>query len=74
MMYFLCCKSVFLSIIFMALCKALHHLCGRKLEIPSYAKPIMLDAMPPNTEANIAPLLGLLFIGRVGNIKPISFV
>ena len=29
--------------------------------------------MPLNTEANIAPLLGLLSVGKVGNITPISF-
>ena len=33
----------------------------------------MLEAMPSNTEANIAPLLGLLLVRKVGNINPISF-
>ena len=55
-MYFLCCMLVFLSITATALCKALCLLWCRKLGIPSYAKPIMLEAMPSNTEANIAPL------------------
>ena len=35
---------------------------------------IMLEAMPPNTEANIAPLWGLLSVRKVGNINPMSFV
>ena len=53
------CKSVFLSMTFTTLCRALCLLWCRKLEIPSYAKPFTLDAMSPNNEANIAPLLGL---------------
>ena len=28
--------------------------------------------MPPNTEANIAPLLGLFLVGKVCNISPMS--
>ena len=45
---------------FTALFRALCLLWYRKLQIPLHARPIMLEAMPPNTEANI-PLLGLFF-------------
>ena len=38
------------------------------------ARCIMLEAMPPNTEASIAPLLGLFSVGKVGSISPMSFV
>ena len=65
---------VFLSITATALCKALCLLWCRKLDIPSYAKPIMLEAIPPNTEANIAPLLCLQLVGNLGSIFPMSFV
>ena len=33
----------------------------------------MLEAIPPNTEANITPLLGLLSVSKLGSIRPISF-
>ena len=59
---------------FTALFRTLCLLWCKKLEIPSYARPITLEAMPLNTESKIAPLLGLLSVGKVGNIKPISFV
>ena len=34
----------------------------------------MLEAIPPNTEANIAPLLCLQSVGNLGSIFPMSFV
>ena len=64
--------SVFLSMTLTALCRAFNLLCCRKLEMPLYAKPITLEAMPPNTEA-IIPLFCFLSFGYGGNIKPISF-
>ena len=52
--------------------KALCLLWCKKLETPSYAKPIKLDAMPPNMKAIIVPLFCLLLTGNYGNIKSIS--
>ena len=60
--------SVFLSISSTAFFKALCLLWFKKLEIPSYARPIKLDAMPPNMEAIIVPLFCLLSTGNLGNI------
>ena len=34
----------------------------------------MLGTMPPNTETNIAPLLGLFSVRKVDNISPKSYV
>ena len=65
---------VFLSITATALCKALCLLWCKKLDIPLYPKPIMLEAIPPNTEANIAPLLYLRSVGNSGSIFTMSFV
>ena len=73
-MYFLHCMLVFWSITTTALCRALCLLWCRKLDIPLYAKPIMLEAIPPNTEAIIAPLLCLWSVGNLGSIFPMSFV
>ena len=74
-MYLLHCMLVFLSITDTALCKALCLLWCRKLDIPSYTKHITLEAMPPNMEANIAPLLLCLWsVRNLGSIFPISFV
>ena len=65
---------VFLTITATALCKALCLLWYRKFDIPSYAKPIMLEAIPPNTEANIAPLLCPWSVRNLGSIFPMSLV
>ena len=43
------------------------------LEMPSCAKSITLEAIPPNTEA-IMPLLCLWSFGYASNFKAISFV
>ena len=58
-----------MSITSTALCKALCLLWCRKLDIPLYAKPIMLEAMPPIMEANIAPRLCLWSVGNLGSIS-----
>ena len=59
---------------FTALFRALCLLWCKKLETPSYAKPIILEAMSSSTEANITLLLCLFSFGKVGSIRPISFV
>ena len=44
------------------------------LDIPLYAKPITLEAIPTNREVNIAPLLCLQSVGNLGSIFPMLFV
>ena len=59
----------FSLMMFIALVKALCLVWCKKLDIPSKAKPIAFDAMPPN----IAPMNLLFLLPEVGKIKPISF-
>ena len=63
------CQFTLFSIATSALCKALCLLLCRKLDIPSYAKP-----MKPFINDAIILLLSFLFFGRFGKIKDISFV
>ena len=63
------CKSTLFSIACTALCKAFCLLSCRKLEIPSYARPIK-----PDIRDVIIPLFCLFCIGNVGSIKANSFV
>ena len=68
MKYLVAFKFALLSIAYTALCNAFCILWCRKLEIPSWAKP-----MKPVIRDVIIPLFCLFCVGNVGSINANSF-